>query len=118
LFVPLPLFASAWLGALTAGNWLPAAAPWGERMVIAVWVHAAAAFPWVVLIVGHGLQWVEPEMEEDALTAAGPLRVLERVTLPRCRAVIVAAGFWVAWQCATEITVTDKMDIRTFAEEV
>jgi iron(III) transport system permease protein len=44
--------------------------------------------------------------------------VLLRVTLPRAGAAVGAAALWVALQTATEITVTDMMQVRTFAEEV
>jgi iron(III) transport system permease protein len=137
LFVPLPLFASAWQAMLGSGGLLPVAAwttpepddpdleptgfawkPWARGLGPAVIVHAAAGLPWVIWLVGHGLCWVERELEEDALLAAGPWRVFWRVTLPRCRASIFAAGLWVALQAATEITVPDMMQVRTFAEEV
>jgi iron(III) transport system permease protein len=77
-----------------------------------------AAVPWVIVLVGQGLLWVERELEEDALTVAGPLRVLLRVTLPRSLAAIGAAALWVTLQTATEISVTDVMQVRTYAEEV
>jgi iron(III) transport system permease protein len=137
LFVPLPLFASAWQAALGTGGWLPVALwsrvvagdpdlsssglvwkPWAQGLAAAIWVHAMAALPWVILVVGQGLTWVERELEEDALMAAGPWRVFWRVTLPRCRAAIGAAALWVVLPIATEITVTDVMQVRTFAEEV
>jgi iron(III) transport system permease protein len=136
LFVPLPLFASAWQAALGTGGWLlPLTAwttppndpvsgspipwkPWAEGLPAAIWVHAVAALPWVVWIVGQGLRWVERELEEDALLVASPWRVLWTVTFPRCRAAILAAALWVALQTATEITVTDLMRVRTYAEEV
>ncbi len=135
LFIPLPLFASSWQAILGTGGLLPAPlwnpwrpveagsggvswSPWGQGLGSAVWIHAQAALPWVVLLVGQGLQWVEPELEEDALLAAPPGRVLLRVTLPRARAALGAAAVWVALQTATEITVTDVMQVRTFAEEV
>jgi iron(III) transport system permease protein len=137
LFIPLPLFTSAWQAALGTGGLLPVALwtnpapddpdispsgvgikPWGHGMGTAIWVHAMAGLPWVILLVGQGLLWVERELEEDALTAAGPWRVFGRVTLPRCRAAILAAGLWVALMIVTEITVTDMMQVRTFAEEV
>jgi iron(III) transport system permease protein len=127
LFVPLPLLATAWQAAWGAGGWLPeivgaatppgAWAPWAEGIGAAAWIHAVAAVPWVVLIVGLGLGWVERELEEDALTAAGPWRVLCHVTLPRCRAALAAAGLWVLLGALTEITVTDVTQVRTFAEE-
>src|SRR5262249_58671991 len=75
-------------------------------------------FPWVVWIVGRGLCWVEPELEEDALLLMRPYRVLLRVTLRRSAAAIGAAALWVALQTATEVTVTDMMQVRTYAEEV
>jgi iron(III) transport system permease protein len=137
LFVPLPLVASAWQAALGTGGWVPVALwtaagpgdpdisatgtawkPWPRGMAAAVWVHALAALPWVILLVGQGLCWVERELEEDALLAAGRWRVLRRVTAPRAAASIWAAALWVVLLVATEITVTDLMQVRTFAEEV
>ncbi len=137
LFVPLPLFASAWQAALGTGGWLPSAGwstqpefgeaagevrplwkPWAQGLGAAVWVHAAAALPWVVLIVGQGMRWVERELEEDALTAARAWRVVWRVTLPRCAASLGVAALWVALMAGTEITVADMMQVRTLAEEV
>jgi iron(III) transport system permease protein len=137
LFVPLPLFTSGWQAVVGPGGWLPLAvwspprpdepasaatgtawSPWGQGIGSAVWVHAVAGLPWVVLLVGQGLCWVERELEEDALTAAGPWRVLWHVSLRRSAAAVAAAALWVALQTATEITVTDVMQVRTFAEEV
>jgi iron(III) transport system permease protein len=137
LFVPLPLFASGWQTVLGSSGWLPLSwwnpprpgaasatapggvwAPWGQGVGSAVWIHAAAALPWVILIVGQGLRWVERDLEEDALTAAGRWRVLTDVTLRRSAAAIGAAALWVGLQTATEITITDMMQVRTYAEEV
>jgi iron(III) transport system permease protein len=127
LFVPLPLFTSAWQATLGTTGLFPVAGwrtpvvgapPWAQGLGAAVWIHAVASLPWVVLLVGLGLQWVERELEEDALTLFPWWRVLWLVTLPRCRAALAAAAVWVALQTATEITVTDMMQVRTFAEEV
>ncbi len=125
LFVPLALLTSAWQATLGTGGWLPAALwpdaegrPWAEGLGPAIWIHGLAALPWVILIVGVGLCWVEGELEEDALLAVSGWRVLWHVTLPRSRAAIGAASLWVALQTASEITVTDMMQVRTFAEEV
>lgn len=120
LFVPLPLLTSAWQAALGARGWLgptDPGRPWTVGMRAAVWVHAAAGLPWVVWLVGQGLCWVEPEMEEDALLSAGPWAVLWRVTLRRARGAVVASAAWVALLTANEITVTDMTQVRTFAEE-
>jgi iron(III) transport system permease protein len=137
LFVPLPLFTSGWQTVLGSGGWFSLPAwnqsreqdpafssrgnvwtPWGQGIGSAVWIHAVAGLPWVILIVGQGLSWVERELEEDALTVAGPWRVLWHVTLPRAAASLGVAALWVGLQTATEITVTDVMQLRTFAEEV
>jgi iron(III) transport system permease protein len=137
LFIPLPLFASGWQAALGSGGLIPLAswtAPesadpdvsatgiawkaWGHGLRTAIWVHAVAGLPWVVWLVGRGLCCVEPELEEDALTLMPPARVLWHVTLRRSTAAIGAAALWVALQTATEVTVTDMMQVRTYAEEV
>jgi iron(III) transport system permease protein len=130
LFVPLPLFTSGWQAVLGGGGLAPLPlwdvarpdrrpwVPWGQGIGSAVWVQAVAALPWVVLLAGQGLCWVERDLEEEALTWAGPLRVLWRVTLPRSAAALAAAALWVALQTAGEVTVTDVMQVRTFAEEV
>jgi iron(III) transport system permease protein len=137
LFVPLPLFASGWQTVLGSGGYLQLAwwnrpaqsgpvftgsagpwTPWGAGIGSAIWIHAVAGLPWVVLLVGQGLRWVERDLEEDALTVLPPWRVFLGVTLVRSRAAIGAAALWVALLTATEITVTDVMQVRTFAEEV
>jgi iron(III) transport system permease protein len=137
LFIPLPLFASGWQAALGSGGWLSLSAwttaapsdpdiastgiawkPWAHGLPSAIWIHAVAGLPWIVLLVGHGLCWVERELEEDALLVSPAWRVLLTVTLRRSRAAIAAALVWVALQTATEITVTDMLQVRTFAEEV
>src|SRR5262249_2062191 len=56
--------------------------------------------------------------EEDARTLMPSWLVVLRVTLPRAGAAIGAAALWVSLQTATEISVTDVMQVRTFAEEV
>ncbi|HTU18805.1 MAG TPA: hypothetical protein VMG10_12160 [Gemmataceae bacterium] len=146
LFVPLPLFTSGWQTVLGSGGWLPLPVwssgggtgvspvggsggtgvspvvavwtPWGQGIGSAIWIHAVAALPWIILLVGQGLFWVERELEEDALTLFPSWLVLLRVSLPRAGAALGAAALWVSLQAATEISVTDVMQVRTFAEEV
>ena len=114
LFVPLPLFASSWQIVATFGAW----APWGRDLTSAIWIHAVGALPWAILLIGQGMTWVERELEEDALTYMPAWRVFFTVTLRRSGAAIGAAAIWIALQTATEITITDLMQVRTFAEEV
>jgi iron(III) transport system permease protein len=125
LFIPLPLIVSAWQALIGSDGLFPfwfwgvnADRPWSAGLLPAIWVHALAGLPWVILIVGVGLGSVESELEEEALLAAGPWRVLWRVTLPRCRGAIAAAALWLGLQTASEITVTDVLLVPTFAEEI
>jgi iron(III) transport system permease protein len=125
LFIPLPLVATGWQAVLGAGGWLPLLplaggewVPWSQGLGSAVFLHALAGLPWVALLVGVGLSAVEPDLEEDALTVRPPAWVLWNVSLPRAGLSVAAAGLWVALQAAGEITITDPMQVRTFAEEV
>jgi iron(III) transport system permease protein len=118
-FIPLPLHATAWLGAL--GN-VGRAQVLGIRPVLvgrvgAAVVHALAALPWVVVIAGAGLCAVEAELEESALLESGPLRVVGRVTMRRAIGAIAAAALAVAVLTGGDMTVTDLLQIRTYAEE-
>jgi iron(III) transport system permease protein len=64
-FVPMPLTATAWLGALgNAGR----SQAMGLGVVLTGWsgaafIHAVASLPWIVAIVGVGLRGVEPDLE-------------------------------------------------------
>jgi iron(III) transport system permease protein len=118
-FVPLPLHATAWLGALGNAGRVQA---FGVQPLLvgktgAAIVHAFAALPWVILIIGAGLCAVEPELEESALLDFGTGRVLVRVTTPRTIGAIAAAMLAVAVLTAGDMTVTDLLQVRTYAEE-
>ena len=91
LFVPLPVLVSSWQGFFGADGWLPLGLlggagyrPWVTGLGPAIWIHAFAAVPWITFIVGVGLTWVEPELEDEAAQIVDPWRVLFLVTLPRC----------------------------------
>lgn len=125
LFVPVPLLVSAWQATLGTTGWLPVSfwedrpgQPWTSGLGPAILLNNLASLPWVIVLVGHGLTWVERELEEDALLQAGPVRVLWLVTLPRCKAVIGAAALWIALQSLADITIPDMLEVRTFAEEI
>jgi iron(III) transport system permease protein len=76
-----------------------------------------AAVPWVVLLAGVGLRTVEPELEEAALIDMPAWRVLATVTLRRGVGAIAAAALAVAVLTAGDMTVTDLLMVRTYAEE-
>lgn len=124
LFIPLHVQAAAWNAGFGVSGWFTSSLPSTERWVLlelwrgAVWVQSMALLPWVTLIVGAGLNLVEPELEEEALQTAGPMRVVGLVTLPRAAPAIGVATLWAAMTAAGEMTVTDLYRIRTFAEEL
>ncbi len=125
LFIPLYLVTGAWDAGFGIQGWHTLAnnphlahEPWLAGWRAAIWVHALAAVPWVVLIVGAGLRSVEAELEEDAALCTSPARVVWHVTLPRSVAAIAVAALWVAIVASAEISVTDFFQVRTFAEEV
>jgi iron(III) transport system permease protein len=132
LFIPVPLTTSAWqvtvgdAGWLHLGRWsgAPGSAaprvwqPWMQGMPAAIWIHGLAAIPWVTWLVGQGLCWVEPELEEEELMQSRLTSVWRRITLPRARGIIGATAVWIGVQAATDISVTDVVNVRTFAEEV
>jgi iron(III) transport system permease protein len=123
LFVPVPLLVSAWQATLGTTGWLPfwedrPGQPWTSGLGPAIFLNSLAALPWVIVLVGHGLTWVERELEEDALLLVGPVRVLWNVTLPRGKAIIAAAALWIVLQTLVDITIPDMLEVRTFAEEI
>lgn len=119
LFVPAPLYAVAWLGGF--GNLgrqqVFGAQPWLVGLPGAAFVHAMVALPWVVLVVDAGLRSVEPELEELGLLLGPPVWVWREVVLPRVCWSIGAAGAWVAFMTAGEMSITDLIPLRTYAEE-
>ncbi|MFO0888984.1 MAG: ABC transporter permease subunit [Isosphaeraceae bacterium] len=119
LFIPLPLHASSWLGAL--GNVGRAQAIGSAPLLVgrtgAAVVHALAGLPWAVLLVGLGLRTVEPELEESALLDRPAWSVCFSVTLRRGIGAIGAAALALSVLTASEMTITDLLQVRTYAEE-
>jgi len=119
LFVPLPLHATAWLGTIGNAGRMQAvgSTPILVRLPGAAFVHAMFALPWVVLITGVGLRTVEPELEEAALLDLPAWRVLWRVSLRRSVGALAGAALAVAVLTAGDMTVTDLLQVRSYAEE-
>jgi iron(III) transport system permease protein len=118
-FVPLPLHATAWLGALGNAGRMQAI---GVRPVLvgrtgAAVVHALAALPWVVLLAGVGFRTVEPELEESARLDLPAWKVWLIVTLRRGAGAVASGALAAAVLTAGDMTVTDLLQVRTYAEE-
>lgn len=119
LFVPLPLLLSGWyLVAQNFGLSLPAMWPMAGRLVGAMFLHGVMGIPWAALVIGLGMLWIEPELEEEASLYAPIRHVLRRVMLPRLWPFVGLAALVVAWPTWHEITVTDFFKMDTLAEEV
>jgi iron(III) transport system permease protein len=129
LVVPLYLHAAGWEAGFGMSGWFTelTAGPYQAGLLSgwrgAVWVHGMAAIPWVVLIVGTVIRFVEAELEEAALLDASAWQTILRVTLRRALPAIGVAAVWIAVGVATEMTVTDifqtpGVGLRTFAEEI
>jgi iron(III) transport system permease protein len=76
-----------------------------------------AAIPWVAILSGIGLRTVEPELEEAALVDLPAWRVVAFVSLRRAAGAIAGAALVVAVLTAGDMTVTDLVQVRTYAEE-
>jgi iron(III) transport system permease protein len=121
LFVPLYVQTGAWQAGFGQQGWQTLfgfGRPWLVGWQGAIWVHAAAAIPWVAIIVGFGLRATPPEYEEQALLDASPARVFFRVTLRQAAPLVATAALWIAVTTAGEIAVTDQFQNRTYAEEL
>lgn len=123
LVVPLYLQAAGWDAAFGRQGWYSyewstLATPWFTGRLAVVWIHTVASVPWTAIIVGLGLQLVEPELEEQALLEAHPWQVLWHVSLPRAGAAVAAAFLWSMVTTAGEMTVADMYQVRTYAEEM
>lgn len=117
--VPMPLHAIGWLGALgNAGrSQLFGGQPLIQGWLGAAFVHAMAALPWVVLITEVGFRSVDPDLEDAALLDLPAWRVVARVSLRGGLGGILAAALIVAVLTGGDMTVTDLLRIRTYAEE-
>jgi iron(III) transport system permease protein len=71
----------------------------------------------VVLIVGVGLRGVERELEDAARLELPAWRVAAGVTLRRGVGAVLAGALAVAVLTAGDMTVTDLLQVRTYAEE-
>lgn len=123
--MPLYLHAAAWQAAIgTLGWWTLRNAgsapvdPLLAGLPGVAWIHGLAAVPWIALIVAAALYAIDRTQEEMALLDASPTKVLRHITLRHAAAGAMIAALWVAVTVAAEMTVTDLLRVRTFAEEI
>ncbi|MEO0529033.1 MAG: ABC transporter permease subunit [Planctomycetota bacterium] len=125
VLLPLPVFTTGWLAAMGDLGWLPRlfadggpVRGWLIGYPGAIALHAIAATPWIALLGTAAVLAVDRRREEQALLDSPAGRVLWSVTLRDAAPALVAIGVVVAVLAATEMTITDLLRVRTFAEEV
>jgi len=122
LFIPLYIQLAAWEAGFGRGGWYSTIIaktltnPPMEGFRGAVWVHAVAAVPWLFWIFRLAFLAIPRVWEEAALLDATPWKVLTRITLPLAAPAMLAGVLYVLIICATEITVTDRYQFRSYAE--
>jgi iron(III) transport system permease protein len=119
LFVPLPLIAIGWLGAFgnLGRSQLLGVQPWLTGIPGAAFVHAVACVPWVMLIMGRAFQAVETDLEDAARLDLPGWQVFVRISLRRTWGAFFGSALVVIIFTASEMTVTDLLQVRTYAEE-
>lgn len=117
--VPMPLHATSWIGGFGNTGRMQAfgTVPLLVGLPGSAFVHAMAGLPWIVLLAGVGLRTVEPELEDAALLEMPAWRVLASVTLRRSVGALAGAALAVAVLTAGDMTVTDLLQVRSYAEE-
>lgn len=121
IWAPLVVVAAGWQAGFGPEGWWTRQTTIGPRLAGiwgAAWIHAMAAVPWATWILATGIRQLEPDWEDAARLELSPAGVFFRVTLRRLVPWLSAALAWIACSTATEITVTDLFQVRTFAEEL
>ncbi len=119
LFLPMPVYVAGWLGGFGNAGYEQL---FGSRPILRGWVgagfvHGMAGIPWMVLLGGVGLRSADRRMEESALLDLPAWRVLIEITLRQSVGAILGAALVVAVLTSSDMTVTDILVVRTFAEE-
>lgn len=121
IFLPLPVVATSWLGAI--GNLGRSQAfGLGSQPLISGWiaasfVHALASVPLLSWIFGSVLLRTDSDLEAMARNEHPPLRAFLYSSLTQIRPAIWASALVVMILTAGDMTVTDLVQERTFAEE-
>jgi len=121
IFLPLPIVASAWLGAFgNAGR--SQAFGLSDQPLISGWsaaalIHALASVPVVIWVMSGVMLQVDDFIENMARMEYPMPLAIYRSTISKCTPAAVAASLAVLIMTAGDMTVTDLVQERTFAEE-
>jgi iron(III) transport system permease protein len=115
--LPLYVTLAAWMARLGSAYWLTLPTLLAKALGVA-WLQGLAYLPHTVLISAVAFAAVPRELEEAAQLEASARTVAWRVTLPLAGWGVGAAALVIAALALADITVTDVLVVRTFAEEV
>ncbi|MBU0676702.1 MAG: hypothetical protein KJ626_01170 [Verrucomicrobia bacterium] len=116
-FVPLHVYASAWLGALASDSLAIAVSGW-PPLSTAILIAGWARVPLAVLLLGAVIDIHGAEQEEAAWLETGRRGVLAHVVLPHVLRAMLFPGLILFGFGLVEITVTDLLNVRALAQEV
>lgn len=121
IFLPLPIVAASWLGAI--GN-LGRSQLFGvsDEPLIAGWsaaavIHALAALPLVAWLQGSVMRMTDAHLEEMGRLDHPLIKAMSRTTLKQSLPSALAAGLILVILTWGDMTVSDLVQERTFAEE-
>lgn len=109
--IPAYVTATCWMALLGMQFWLYRT--WG-----AAWISGLTYTPLVALITGAGFTLVDRELEDTATLDTGFWGVFRHASLPLGAWSVGIAAVVVALLSVWDITITDILMIRTFAEEI
>ncbi|MEZ6117520.1 MAG: ABC transporter permease subunit [Pirellulaceae bacterium] len=123
-FTPVYLQVAAWDATFGLQGWISnTILDNGTWAVLSGWtgavvVHAACAVPWTVMLLSLGLRQMDGQLVDAMALQNKSSNILFQLLLPLLAPWCGLATLWIMVTTATEITVTDVYQIRTFAEEV
>ena len=115
--IPLYVSSTSWIYFIGNEIWFNLD-HWYEKAVIAGLVQAFAYTPAAILICGIAFASTEKVLEDQALINTNRFNVFQKVNLPQASWGIVAAAAFIFLLSVQDITITDTLRLRSFAEEV
>ena len=119
LAAAIPLFVSstAWITTIGNDNWYNYE-HWWEKALIAGLVQGLCYSPAVTIISGIAFASGNAKLEEEALLNTGRLSTFLKVNIPNASWGIAAAIAFVYAMSTQDISITDTLRLRTYAETV